>query len=380
MRTSMRRRQLVLAGTAAWVAGPLAAAPARTSAEVIRLGQSAPLTGASSASGRQFRDAARHWFDKTNAQAGGAQRVELVTLDDGGQVERTLTNAKVLTSNHGAVGFFGFAGPGANRDGMLAAAEEQVPFIAPMSGMEVLRQRDHRHVFLLRAGHRDEIRQVIRHTGSTGITRAGLLFEYDSAGWEIRDSFTEAAEGAKFAAHLTASVSRGSSDVAAAVPTLLAAGPQAVVLGANPAASAAFVRAARKQGFGGSFYTLSTVGGKALLDELGPMAAGISVAQIVPFPWNGGTAISREFLAFCEGAKLDPDFASMEGYLAARWVTEALRRSRLRETTPAALASALASAPALDLSGFPLALNPDTRSMSSFVELTVVSSALKFRK
>jgi branched-chain amino acid transport system substrate-binding protein len=379
-----RRRALTL--TCAAVAGtswPALALAARKpfGDGVVRLGQSTALTGPNGAVGRQFRDAALAWFNVVNSQGGtGGHRLELVTLDDGGVVERATTNAKLLTSTHAAAGFFGFAGPGANREGMQAALSEGVPFIAPVSGMDVLRQPGNAHVYLLRAGHRDEIRQIIRHTSSTGITRVALLFEYESVGWEIRDSFAQAADAANLAGSVSASVSRGSADVGPAVAALIAANPQAIILAANPSASAAFVRAARKAGFGGSFYTVSTVGGQVLLDQLGPLAVGISVAQVVPFPWGGGTAISREFLAFCSARQIAPDFASMEGYVAARWLTEALSRAKPRDASPAALAAALERMPPFSLGGFPLAFSPDTRSASSFVELTVVSNALKFLK
>jgi ABC-type branched-subunit amino acid transport system substrate-binding protein len=359
----------------------LARATAKKNSEdgVLRLGQSTALTGAKGAVGRQFRDAALGWFEIINADGGvNGARIELVTLDDGGVVERAMTNAKLLTASHGAIGFFGFAGPGANREGMQAAKEEGVPFIAPISGMDVLRQAANAHVFLLRAGHRDEIRQIIRHTSAIGINRVALLFEYESAGWEIRDSFNEAAQASKLASSVFSSVSRGSADVSAAVPVLLAANPQAVVLAANPSASAAFVRAARKAGYGGGFYTVSTVGGKVLLDELGPLAVGVSVAQVVPFPWNGGTPISRDFISFCASSNITPDFASMEGYVAARWLTEALHHSKSRDIGPAGLAASLEHMPPMNMGGFQLAFNPQTRSASSFVELTVVSSALKF--
>lgn len=379
-----RRKAITLAcAAAAGLSRPtLGLATGKPSADgVVRLGQSTALTGANGAVGRQFRDAALGWFNVVNSQGGaGGYRIELITLDDGGVVERATTNAKLLTSTHGAAGFFGFAGPGANREGMQGAMEEGVPFIAPVSGMDVLRQRDNTNVYLLRAGHRDEIRQIIRHTSSTGITRVALLFDYESAGWEIRDSFAQSADTAKLASSVSASVSRGSTDVDPAVAALVAANPQAIILAANPSASAAFVRAARKAGFGGSFYTVSTVGGQVLLDQLGQLAVGISVAQVVPFPWGGTTAISREFLGFCAASQLKPDFASMEGYIAARWLTEGLKRAKPREPSAAALGAALEQMPALNLSGFPLAFSSVTRSASSFVELTVVSSQLKFLK
>jgi ABC-type branched-subunit amino acid transport system substrate-binding protein len=384
MFTNKRRFLSLACAAAAGMSIPalaLAAAKKPSGDGVIRLGQSTALTGANGAVGRQFRDAALGWFNLVNGQGGaGGYKLELVTLDDGGVVERATTNAKLLTSTHSATGFFGFAGPGANREGMQVALAEGVPFIAPVSGMDVLRQKENSNVYLLRAGHRDEVRQIIRHTSSIGITRVALLFEYESAGWEIRDSFAQAAEAAKLAGSVSASVSRGSADVGVAVPVLTAANPQAIILAANPSASAAFVRSARKAGYGGNFYTVSTVGGQVLLDELGTLAVGISVAQVVPFPWGGGSVISREFLAFCTDNKLTPDFASMEGYVAARWLTEALKRARPKEASPAALAAALEKMPPFNLGGFPLAFSADTRSASSFVELTVVSNSLKFLK
>ena len=384
MRTDRRSALAFACAAVAGLSMPalgLAAAKKPSNDGVLRLGQSTALTGANGAVGRQFRDAAVGWFNLVNGQGGaGGYKLELVTLDDGGVVERATTNAKLLTSTHAAAGFFGFAGPGANREGMQVALAEGVPFIAPVSGMDVLRQKENSNVYLLRAGHRDEVRQIIRHTSSIGISRVALLFEYESAGWEIRDSFAQAAEAAKLASSVSSSVSRGSADVGVAVPVLTAASPQAIILAANPSASAAFVRAARKAGYGGSFYTVSTVGGQVLLDQLGQLAVGISVAQVVPFPWGGGSVISREFLAFCTDNNVTPDFASMEGYVAARWLTEALKRAKPREPSPAALAAALEKMPPFNLGGFPLAFSPDTRSASSFVELTVVSNSLKFLK
>ena len=348
---------------------------------VVRLGQSTALTGNNGAVGRQFRDAAQGWFNPVNSQGGvGGHRLELTTLDDGGVVERATTNAKLLTSTHAVSGFFGFAGPGANREGMQVALEEGVPFIAPVSGMDVLRQQANGHVFLLRAGHRDEIRQIIRHTSSTGITRVALLFEYESAGWEIRDSFAQAAAAAGLASDTTASVSRGSVDVGPAVAVLVAANPP----GDHPGSQSERQRRVRA---GGAQVRLRRKllhgvhrGRPGAARPAGPAGRGISVAQVVPFPWGGGTVISREFLAFCADNKITPDFASMEGYVAARWLTEALKRAKPREASPAAIAAALERMPAVNLGGFPLAFSADTRSASSFVELTVVSNALKFLK
>src|SRR5438477_928920 len=119
----MNRRQAMTIGlgVAAAVKFPMTARAAVKKAGdgVLRLGQTTALTGPNSAVGKQFRDAALGWFEDLNAEGGvNGLKVELFTLDDGGVVERSTTNAKLLTASHGAVGFFGFVGPGANREGM----------------------------------------------------------------------------------------------------------------------------------------------------------------------------------------------------------------------------------------------------------------------
>jgi hypothetical protein len=53
-----------------------------------------------------------------------------------------------------------------------------------------------------------------------------------------------------------------------------------------PEGCAAFFRAARKAGYGGTVYNVSFVGTQALADELGKDGAGIVVSQVVPSPCN----------------------------------------------------------------------------------------------
>jgi hypothetical protein len=75
------------------------------------------------------------------------------------------------------------------------------------------------------------------------------------------------------------------------------------------------VRAARKAGFGGTFYNVSFVGTQALADELGKDGAGVVVSQVVPSPYQPSRQITREFLEAIKkgGDKVQPNYSSMEG-------------------------------------------------------------------
>jgi branched-chain amino acid transport system substrate-binding protein len=374
----MRRRSLLLSL-------PVAAllprhAPAGTNAIAsIRLGQSAPISGPLARIGTACRDAARAVFAEVNALGGiGGRDIELVTLDDEDRPERTAVNVKLLASQHQVVALFGFVGAGAHRAGARGAAEEGLPYIAAFSGSQELRSGQQPWVYNLRAGHVDEIEYIARHTRQIGINRVSLLSEYNSQGWELRDALIASVESRGETVASISSIDHEGSQYSlpGAVASVLAGQPQAILLGADYVASARFVDAVRQAGFTGLFYTLSTVGGTALMERLGAQASGLSVTQVVPFPWARSSALGRAFQAFCGRHRIEASFASMEAYLAANLLVDALRRAR--EATPAKLAEAIDSLPPRDFGGFIGAFYGKSRRTPAQIDLTVFSRSGKF--
>jgi ABC-type branched-subunit amino acid transport system substrate-binding protein len=380
----MRRRSLLLGLPAASLLYTLpqgALARAHSSAAPIRLGQSAPVSGPLARVGVAVRDAALAVFNEANDQGGaGGRPIELVTLDDEDHAERTAVNVKLLATQHQVVAMFGFVGAGAHRAGARGAAEEGLPYIAPFSGSQELRSGALPWVYNLRAGHIDEIEYIARHTRQIGIRKVALVSEYNSQGWELRDALIASFEARGDNVTAISSVDHEGSkySLPGAVASILAREPQAIVLGADYVASARFVEAARQAGYTGLFYTLSTVGGNALTDMLGRQAAGLSVTQVAPFPWTSSSVIGRQFQNFCARHKVEPSFASMEAYLAATMLVDAMRRAR--DVTPARIAEALDALPPRDFGGFIGAFYGKSRRTPAQVDLTVFSSTGKFLK
>ncbi len=369
-----------LAGTLVpW--GTLALMPMASPAagrEPIRLGQSAPISGPLAKTATAFRDAANAVFGEVNAQGGIAgQRIELITLDDEDRPERTAVNVKLLASEHRVVALFGFAGSGAHRAGPRGAQEERLPYIAPVSGSTELRENAFAWNYVLRASHTDEIAYIVRHTSTVGVRRVALVFEYNSQGWELRDAMLDALAARDLTPAAVTSIDREGSaySLPGAVSSVLAGKPDAVVLGSDYVASAKLVEALRGAGYTGLFYTLSTVGGTALMEQLGPLAPGLSVTQVVPFPWTSALPVSRAFQAFCATHKLEPSFASMEGWLAAQLLVDALRKAK--DATPARIAEAIDATGPRDFGGFRAALQRG-RGQRGYVDLTVYSRSGKF--
>jgi len=380
----MRRRH-ALAGTAAaaasWALAPGRVLAASADRSPIRLGQSAPISGPLARQGLAFRDAARAVLEDTNALGGVAgRRIELVTMDDENSPERTAVNVKLLASEHRVSALFGFVGAGAHRAGPGGAREEGLPYVAAMSGSQELRSGVFPWVFNVRAGHVDEIRFIARHTRLIGIERISLLTEYNSQGWELRDALMAAAEsqGRQVASISSVDHEGGAYSLTGAVSSVLAGRPEAVLVGADYVASARFVDAVRRGGFTGLFYTLSTVGGDALMERLGPLAVGVSVTQVMPFPWTSASQVGRHFQAFCQRHLLQPSFPAMEAFVSTSLLVDALRSAR--GFAPAQIAEALAVQPARDLGGFVAAFTAgeSDRRAPAQIDLTVFSRGGKF--
>jgi len=377
----MKRRSLLVSLPAAAVLPRPLRARTASAIEPIRLGQSAPVTGPLAQVGRACRDASRAVFMEANAQGGvGGRDIELITLDDEDHAERTAVNVKLLASQHQVIALFACVGAGAHRAGARAAAAEGLPYVAPFSGSQELRSGLLPWVYHLRAGHVDEIDYIARHTRQIGIERVSLVAEYNSQGWELRDALLAALQARGATAASISSIDHEGSrySLPGAVSSVLAGQPQAILLGADYVASARFVDAVRKAGFTGLFYTLSTVGGTALTERLGAEATGLSVTQVVPFPWTTSSVLGRSFQAFCARHRIDPSFASMEAYLAAQLLVDGLRR--MREPSPARLAEVLDGLPPRDFGGFVGAFYGRSRRTSAQVDLTVFSRNGKFVK
>ncbi|MBT9524964.1 MAG: ABC transporter substrate-binding protein [Rhizobacter sp.] len=381
----MRRRLLLLSLPAASLLPasilPRAAHARASTSPPIRIGQSAPVSGPLAQVGMAVREATLAVFAEVNAQGGIAGReVQLVTLDDEDRAERTAVNVKLLSAQHRVVAMFGFVGAGAHRAGARGAAEEGLPYIAAFSGSQELRSGALPWVYNLRAGHIDEIEYIARHTRQLGIRRVALVSEYNSQGWELRDALIASFESRGESVASISSIDHEGSrySLPGAVASVMAGEPQAIVLGADYVASARFVNAVRQAGYTGLFYTLSTVGGNALIDMLGAHAAGLSVTQVAPFPFTSSSAIGRNFQAFCARHKVEASFAGMEAYLGASLLVDALRRTR--EVTPAKLAEALDGLPPRDFGGFVGAFYGKSRRAPPQIDLTVFSRDGKFVK
>ena len=369
--TMINRRQFSLAAGAASVVGFPAV---HAQSDRIVLGQSAAFTGPAAQLGIQFHAGAKLFFDQLNTQGGvGGRNVEIVQMDDGYEPDRCAENTRKLIDND-VFALFGYIGTPTSIAALPLATKARVPVVAPFTGAMALRAPLNRYAFHVRASYNDETGLIVRQLHNVGITKVAVFYQNDAYGKAGLDGVTLALEALKLKPVAVATVERNSVDVAKAVQTISAAAPEAVVQISAYKSCAAYIRAARKAGYGGGFYNVSFVGTQALADELGKEGAGVVVSQVMPTPYTNAKGISREFIEMVRKSNgaVSANFSSMEGYVAAKVMAEGLRRSSAKGGRDGLIAG-LESISNQSFGGFNVHFSPTDHVASSFVELSMLT-------
>ena len=268
-------------------------------------------------------------FDTVNAKGGvNGRTIEIKRLDDGYEPERCAANTRQLIADD-VFALFGYIGTPTSLAALPLASTAKVPFFAPFTGAQALREPFNRYAIHVRASY---FRRDGRHRAPDHLHRhqedrgflPGRCLRQDRAG---RRHPGHDRDGTLRPSAL-GTVERNTIEVAQAVKDIMAQKPEAIVQIGAYKSVATFVRQARRAGFNGNFYNVSFVGTQALIDELGAEARGVSVSQVMPFPYTPATLLSGEYLAAIKDKRgVEPNYSGMEGFVAAKVFTEGLRRA-----------------------------------------------------
>ena len=374
----MKRRDAIK-----WLAGSSAALalPAFAQNNRIVLGQSAAFSGPAAQLGIQMNIGARIYFNALNAQGGvNGSSIELRTLDDGYEPDRCKANTEKFLKDD-VFGLFGYVGTPTSLAALPLINGSGVPFFGPFTGAEALREPFHRSVFHLRASYYDETALIVKQLTLLGLKKIAVFYQNDAYGKAGLEGVTRALKSQDLAPVALGTVERNTVNVAQAVKDIVPKLPDAVVQISAYKSCAAFIREARKAGFGGQFFNVSFVGTQALADELGKEGRGIMVSQVMPFPFSTTTAISREYRDAVRkaGGDAQPNYSSIEGYLAAKVLTEGLRRAG-KSPSRESLISGLESIQSASFGGFNVDFGPRNHVASHFVELSMLTEDGKVRR
>jgi len=368
----MKRRTVLtrMAAAGAAIAAPAFAEPERR----IVLGQSAAFSGPAAQLGIQMNRGARLCFDAINA-AGGVHgaTIELRILDDQYEPDKCKANTEAFIRDD-VFALFGYVGTPTSLAALPLVNQNKIPLFGPFTGAEALRDPFSRYVFHVRASYFDETAAIIKQLTTLGLKKIAVFRQNDSYGQAGLDGVVRALKTHQLEPVAVGLVERNTVAVSAAVQAIMTSKPDAIVQISAYKSCAAFVREARKAGFGGTFYNVSFVGTQALSEELGVDARGVAVSQVMPFPFTPKWPIAREFLAAVQrgGAEYKANYSSMEGYVAAKVLVEGLRRAG-KAATRDQLIAGLESMQSVDMGGFLVNYSARRHVASQYVDLTMLT-------
>lgn len=344
---------------------------------VLLLGQTADYSGPQAAPVKETAIAARAYFDKVNAEGGvGGRKIVLETLDDGYETKRSVENAKKLIDEKGVLAMFLFRGT-ANAEALMPVlAEKKTMLFGGVGSSMKMHAPMSRYMFNLRPPVQTEVGSIVSQLASQGIRDVAVIYTDDGFGKDAMEGAKKAFDKFKIKPKAVASIPRGQADVDAAVNDILKVSPDATLGFCIPKICAAIVKKLRAQGSNTQFFSLSNTSSNAYVNELGEHARGVVVTQVMPYPFDARDQIGREFRKFAKESGIKESYGSMEGYLSARIMTEALKRAG-KNPSRESLVTAFESLK-LDLGGFHVAYSSTTRSGSDFVDLSMISKNGKF--
>jgi ABC-type branched-subunit amino acid transport system substrate-binding protein len=346
----------------------------------ILLGQSAAFSGPAAQLGIQMHAGAKAYFDYINRRGGvHGRQIEIVTADDKYEADLAEKNTRQLIEKDGVFALFGYVGTPTSNASLPLVLKEHIPFFAPFTGAQSLREPFKREIFNIRASYFDETEHLVDQLVKLGIKSIAVFHQNDAYGKTGLDGVERAMRKRGLTIVDTATVERNSVNVAAAVAKLNAKKPDAIIQITAYASASAYIKEMHKAGYTGQFYNVSFVGSQALADVLGNDGPGVVISQVVPFPWDQSIPLVSEYLKILKEAGIEkPNFSSLEGFIAAKVFVEGLRRAGAhpsREKLIAALETINRSN--FDI-GFDVKFSPTSHNGSHFVEMTVISKGAKF--
>ena len=306
----------------------------------IRFGAVFGLSGATKENGRQMNLGINAAFAKANDEGGiDGRLLKLITYDDGYEPSRTLEGMKQLYERDQVFGFIGNTGTPTAAVSVPYALEHHALFFAPYTGANVVRHDPpDRYVFNYKPSYVEETEAAVRY-----LLRIRKIPPRQIAVFVQNDAFGDAGYAGVTKTYRALSINdtnilkltyvRNTIDVDDAIKQLQSQKVpiRAIVMTATYRAAAKFIEKTRDL-FPGLIYTnVSAVGPSSLAEELvllGPrFTQNVIVTHAVPAV-AGYSSLVLDYKKVLQRyfPSERPDYFSLEGFVAATLLIDALRR------------------------------------------------------
>ena len=347
-------------------------------AKELVIGQVAAFSTDPQRTALQLQSGAELHFEAVN-KAGGinGNTLRLATRERDYTPESSVQVTRALLADLKPVAMLGLMGTAPMQALVKAGvlSEAGVPVVGIRTGATSLQRPMQPYLFHTRADYAAEAHKVVTYLSTVGHRRFAIFAERSAFGDEGSSHFVAALKE-----HSLAPVARGvyeqnTAEVFEAIRQIQTGQPDAIVAVGSSNAVAEFYKGYQALNKGVPVIALSAVDAGTMIKRVGAQAAhGLGVAQVVPDPRNRRSGIVREFQDIgkrLRGPGFEPTQTELEGYIAARVLVEAIKRSG-NDPTPTRIKTELESIRQLDLGGFVISFSKLDHSGSAYVDVGII--------
>jgi ABC-type branched-subunit amino acid transport system substrate-binding protein len=342
----------------------------------IAVGQIGPFTGIPVPDAPQLNQGIKACFAQVNERGGiNGRRVSFFEIDDTYSADG-FAKAFAQAMQRKPVALLDPVGSAALKrmldDKMLDQSD--VIVLNAIPGAEALRNPGHPKLFHIRAGDRQQIEKIVQHAVTLGVSELAVLYHNIVIGTSGLAMAQAAAAASGKLKILPFEATAEIPNIAAAAKNVTKSTAKAVLVVGAPRFMADGIAQLRAAGGGQFVFALSYVPAGLVAKVAGESSRGVALSQTYPNPMGIQSPLQREFQAAMKQSFPDvTQYTSfhLEGYISARVLAEAARRSK--EVTPDAVARTLRTMGEYDLGGFRVNFARNNVG-SAYVDIGVVNA------
>ncbi len=298
----------------------------------ITIGSSLALGGHAEFLGNQYLRGAMCLIEQTNKDGGIHNRkIKVIAYDDGYDPPRCVNNTERLIFKDKVFCLFCYVGTPTTVKIIDIVEDNKIPLLGLFTGADKLRFPFRHYIFNVRSSYYQETNAVVRYfVEEKGLRRLAVFYQYDDYGFDGLKGTQIALQKYGLTPVATGSFVRGTLEIEDALDKIQASGAQAVIMIGTYSPCAKFIKEARTRKYNPLFHNVSFVGADKLVEELGDAGEGVLVTQVVPPPTQRILLPATEQYSRLLNQYYpqdEPNFVSFEGFINARILIEALRRT-----------------------------------------------------
>jgi branched-chain amino acid transport system substrate-binding protein len=347
----------------------------------IILGQSCALSGPAKNLGLEMRAGLLAAFSKINDEGGVKGRdIVLLSRDDGYEPDMAVKNTLDFINTEKVFMLIGEVGTPTSNAVIPLVEQYKIPFFAPFTGAEFLRDPFRKYVINVRASYFQEMEKLASYLVEVKkIRKIACFYQDDSYGLAGLEGIERALKKRGLDLVSQGSYERNTVAVLRGLTDVLKAEPEAVVLVGTYSACAEFIKLGKARTTKDLLYcNISFVGTESLQATLGRYTSHVIVSQVVPYPGDNTIPLIREYTAAMRKYQHDApvSFTSLEGYIAGKLffqISSAVPGELERES----FISTMEQIGTFDLGGVVLQFGPGDHQGMENIYLTEINPTVK---